>query len=86
MNIEEFVNVYLVEHRHDVLLNPYRGLVDFAEALKGVMAKEAVDGRYMKAYSKVYVESWPLDIEPDSVKAGDEVRLIVIPEKREKVK
>lgn len=53
---------------------------------KRLIMENAVDGRYMKAYSKVYVESWPLDIEPDSVKAGDEVRLIVIPEKREKVK
>ena len=44
------------------------------------MMEEAVGGRYMKADGKVYVESWPLDIDPDSVKAGDEVRLIVIPE------
>lgn len=47
---------------------------------KDKMLEEAVDGRYMKADGKVYVESWPLDIDPDSVKAGDEVRLLVIPE------
>lgn len=79
MNIEEFVNVYLIEHRSDILLNPYRGLIDFAEALKSVMENEAVGGIYMKAIGKVFVESWPLDIDPDSVRAGDEVRLIVIP-------
>lgn len=43
------------------------------------MMEKAVDGRYMKADGKVYVESWLLDIDPDSVKAGDEVRLIVFP-------
>lgn len=49
------------------------------EQQKAKMMEKAVDGRYMKADGKVYVESWPLDIDPDSVKAGDEVRLIVIP-------
>lgn len=48
--------------------------------MKEEMMKAAVDGRYMKADGKVYVESWLLDIDSDSVKAGDEVRLIVIPE------
>ena len=43
MNIEEFVNDYLQEHRHDVLLNPYNGLVDFANAFKEKMMKDAVD-------------------------------------------
>ena len=54
--------------------------------MKKEMMEKAVGGRYMKADGKVYVESWLLDIDPDSVKAGDEVRLIVIPEKSEKVK
>ena len=45
MNIEEFVNDYLQEHRHDVLLNPYNGLIDFANAFKNKMTKEAVEGR-----------------------------------------
>ena len=44
MNIEEFVNDYLQEHRHDVLLNPHNGLVEFAEALKAEALKEAVEG------------------------------------------
>ena len=34
MNIENFVNDYLQEHRHDVLLNPYNGLIDFTNAFK----------------------------------------------------
>ena len=53
-----------------------------AEWQKDKMMEMAVGGRYMKAVGKVYVESWPLDIDPDSVKAGDEVRLIVIPEEK----
>lgn len=50
--------------------------------MKEEMMKKAVSGIYMKAIGKVYVESWPLDIDPDSVKAGDEVKLIVIPEEK----
>ena len=53
-----------------------------AEWQKAKMMEKAVGGRYMKADGKAYVESWLLDIEPDSVKAGDEVRLIVIPEEK----
>lgn len=45
MNIEEFVNNYLQEHHHDVLLNPYNGLIDFANAFKEQMMKEAVEGK-----------------------------------------
>ena len=33
MTREEIVNEYLKEHRHDVLLNPYAGLLDFAKYL-----------------------------------------------------
>ena len=40
MNIEEFVNDYLQEHRHDVLLNPYNGLIDFAKAIQDEFEKE----------------------------------------------
>lgn len=42
MNIEEFVNDYLQEHRHDVLLNPYNGLVGFAKAFQEKVMEEAV--------------------------------------------
>lgn len=44
------------------------------------MMGKAVSGRYMKADGKVYVESWLLDIDPDSVKVGDKVKVIVIRE------
>lgn len=50
--------------------------------MKEEMMEKAVDGRYMKAASSVYVESWPLDIDPDSVKAGDEMKLIVVPKEK----
>ena len=33
MTREEIINEYLKEHRHDVLLNPYAGLLDFAKYL-----------------------------------------------------
>ena len=42
MNIEEFVNDYLQEHRHDVLLSPYNGLIDFAKALLAEVAADTV--------------------------------------------
>ena len=42
MNIEEFVNNYLQEHRHDILLNPYNGLIDFANTFKEQMLKGAL--------------------------------------------
>ena len=42
MNIEEFVNSYLQKHRHDVLLNPYNGLIDFANTFKEQMLKDAL--------------------------------------------
>lgn len=63
-----------------------RGFIAGAKWDRAKMMEKAVGGKYMKADGKVYVESWLLDIDPDSVKAGDEVRLIVIPEKSEKVK
>ena len=33
MTREEIINEYLKDHRHDVLLNPYAGLLDFAKYL-----------------------------------------------------
>jgi len=54
----------------------------FAEWERERLMKDAVGGRYMKANGKLYVESWPLDIDPDSAKAGDEVSVIII--KKEK--
>lgn len=43
MNIEQFVNDYLQDHRHDILLNPYNGLVEFAEAFKEQLANESTE-------------------------------------------
>ena len=40
MKIEDFVNDYLQEHRHDVLLNPYNGLIDFAKAIQDELERE----------------------------------------------
>lgn len=33
INIGKFVNDYLVDHRSDILLNPYNGLIDFARSI-----------------------------------------------------
>lgn len=33
INIGKFVNDYLADHRSDILLNPYNGLIDFARAI-----------------------------------------------------
>lgn len=51
MNIEEFVNSYLQEHRHDVLLNPYNGLIDFANTFKEQMFKDAVESEAEELYN-----------------------------------
>ena len=51
-----------------------------AERLKAKMMEEAVGGRYMKAMGDVYVESFFLPIPEDSVKAGQKVKLIILPE------
>lgn len=54
MNIEEFVNTYLQEHRHDVLLNPYNGLVEFVKAFQEEMmeVKWLVDDDYHETSEK----------------------------------
>lgn len=80
MNIEEFVNDYLQEHRHEVLLSPYNGLVEFAEALKVEALKEAVEvenvveeGRYCQEIGPIFLD------ERAGFKPGDKVRIIVLP-------
>ena len=42
MNIEEFVNYYLQNYRHEVLLNPYNGLIEFAKVFQEKMMEEEV--------------------------------------------
>ena len=83
MNIEEFVNDYLQEHRHDVLLSPYNGLIDFANAFKEQMLKEAVEGmvydfRRIKeiGYSSAKIE---FDKIPE-LDDGDKVHIIIVKE------
>lgn len=59
MNIEEFVNDYLQEHRHDVLLNPYNGLVEFAKALQEKLMDDAVDGEFLYTpYPTIALDDW----------------------------
>jgi len=56
MNIEQFVNDYLQEHHHDVLLCPYNALVEFADSFKKKMMKEAVEGMVRKDGTIGYFE------------------------------
>ena len=94
MNIEEFVNAYLQEHRHDVLLNPYNGLVDFAKAFQEKMMKEAVEGevcgRVFDHINIRFADSICKFLEPKNIshipadvskyKVGDKVRIIIVKE------
>lgn len=86
MNIEEFVNDYLQEHRHDVLLSPYNGLIDFTNALKEQMLKEAVDGEVVVPLYEGRCEGndiWSTEIKiPGRYEIGDKVRIIIIEEDR----
>lgn len=76
MNIEEFVNDYLQEHRHEVLLSPYNGLVEFAEALKAEALKKAVEGEVENAsFGIVYLRK---NLANEGYSTGDKVRMIVL--------
>lgn len=80
MNIEQFVNDYLQEHRHDVLLSPYNGLIDFANAFKEQTMKGAVEGfvatHLTSEGTKVTVNSGYLPKEM-CIKPGDKVRIVI---------
>ena len=83
MNIEEFVNDYLQEHRHEVLLSPYNGLVEFAEALKAEALKEAVEKTICLVPSLVGPKMFTTSIELSAdelkgFKPGDKVRVIIL--------
>ena len=90
MNIENFVNDYLQEHRHDVLLNPYNGLIDFTNAFREQMMKEAVEGYVTFNYDAqkeglpcvtVIANEKPLEFyEGRGFKLGDKVRIIIVKE------
>ena len=69
MNLEKFVNDYLKEHRHDVLLNPYSGLIDFAKAFKRrLLDEDEVDEEHKPAidYIKEQEERLRWLLEPDA--------------------
>lgn len=69
MNLEKFVNDYLKEHRHDVLLNPYSGLIDFAKAFKRrLLEEDEVDEEHKPAidYIKEQEERFRWLHEPDA--------------------
>lgn len=89
MNIEEFVNSYLQEHRHDVLLNPYNGLIDFANTFKEQMLKDAVEAYIVKSYNPCTenserslhgIELLYEDKNKPYLLAGDKVRIVVLKE------
>ena len=75
MNIEEFVNDYLQEHRHDVLLSPYNGLIDFTNAIKEQMLKEAVEGVFLNTpYPTICLD----DCKDYNFKDNQEIRIIIV--------
>ena len=69
MNIEEFVNDYLQEHRHDVLLNPYNGLIEFAKVFQEKLMEDSPKWRRIKAGERLpcpaYVWTIAYDNYPD---------------------
>lgn len=83
MNIEEFVNDYLQNYRHEVLLSPYNGLIDFANAFKEQMLKDAVEGEVYKFGEVAYVKECnnaELTKYLSQFNNGDRVKIIVIHE------
>ena len=76
MNIEEFVNDYLQEHRHDVLLSPYNGLIDFTNALKEQMLKEAVEAKVVGF--DIENHTIFLTKNPTGLNLKDTVRIIIV--------
>lgn len=78
MNIEQFVNNYLQEHRHDVLLNPYNGLVDFAKAFQEELMQDAVEGTVHNFSS--YKPHPTVLVDAKGFNQGDKVRVIIIKE------
>lgn len=75
MNIEQFVNDYLQEHRHDVLLNPHNGLVEFAKAFQEKLMREAVEVEVTETCGIASV--W---IKTKQFKPGQKVKIIIVKE------
>lgn len=77
MNIEEFVNSYLQEHRHDILLNPYNGLIDFANTFKEQMFKNTVEHYVIGEIAGSPVGPVIVHYD-DNLTIGDKVRIVVL--------
>ncbi len=82
MNIEEFVNYYLQNYRHEVLLNPYNGLVEFAKAFQEKLMQEqdAVEGEIQMRYSGSLCAKTIHAINEDKFKFGEKVKIIIVKE------
>ena len=86
MNIEEFVNDYLQEHRHEVLLNSYNGLVEFAKVFQEKLMKEAVKGHILGEIRNQEDDPYEIYAESDFLplngkfKMGDKVKIIIVKE------
>ena len=76
MNIVKFVNDYLQVHRHDVLLNPYSGLIEFAKVFQEKMIKDAKEGKI------IFLLNGDVAVnigDTDEYKLGQKVRVIILP-------
>ena len=76
MNIEEFVNDYLQVHRHDVLLSPYNGLIDFANAFNERMMEGAVEGKVFMSFAPGHNQMVMADVD---LPTNTKVSIIVLP-------
>lgn len=80
MNIEEFVNYYLQNYRHEVLLNPYNGLIEFAKVFQEKLMEEAVEGEIQMRYSGCLCAKTIHAINEDKFKLGDKVKILIVKE------
>jgi len=94
MKIEELVNEYLKEHRHDILLNPYDGLIEFTKLFLSELMKDAMEGvieevsfnngeKHNTIYFSFDEESLHVENRiwfPRSGKDSDKVRIVVLKE------
>lgn len=83
MNIEEFVNDYLKEHRHDVLLNPYNGLIEFSRFFLSEIMKCSVEGTVNSkywGYKVIQPDTKQLGTLLETMEHGDKVRIIIVKE------
>ena len=77
MNIEIFVNNYLQNYRHEILLNPYNGLVEFAKVFQEKLMEEAVEGTYNNSDWGTPCIDLPSPLE---LERFDKVRIIIVKE------